>query len=86
MHNSNVVSVEQEVAAILSALCSRPTEQIGMICTLVDDLYVDSIKFLELLAILEERFGFELGVDDLRPELFHTVAAVVHFVQRRIHS
>jgi acyl carrier protein len=61
-------------------------EHIKPTCSLVDDLYVDSIKFLELLAVLEETFGFELGIDDLRPELFHTASAVVQFVQRRLHS
>jgi acyl carrier protein len=82
----NTETVELEVVSILSKISKRPVAHIELTCTLVDDLYVDSIKFMELLVLLEETFSFELGIDDLRPELYHTVADVVRFVQRRVHS
>lgn len=39
---------------------------------------------LELLAVIEEEFSFDLGVDDIRPELFRTVRSIVYFVKERI--
>jgi acyl carrier protein len=77
--------IEHKVTAILASLCKRAHGDIQLNNSLVNDLGVDSIQFLELLAMLEEQFSFEMEVDDLRPELFRSVRSVIHLVKERVH-
>ncbi len=76
--------IERKVIEIVAAVCKRPTETIQTGDSLMDDLGVDSIRFLEILAEVEESFGFDIDVDDLRPELFRTIRSVAHYVKGRV--
>jgi acyl carrier protein len=78
--------IDHKVITIIASLSKRAPESLEMNHSLVDDLGVDSIQFLELLAMLEEEFSFELEIDDLRPELFRSVSSVIHFIKRRMNE
>jgi acyl carrier protein len=84
MSSITVEQLEQKVIRILADLAKRAPEDLSPQDSLIDDLGIDSIQFLELFATLEEEFGFELEVNDLRPELFRSVRSVFEFVQGRV--
>lgn len=75
-----------KVRETIAAVANRLTSEVELDHALVDDLGIDSIQILELLAALEDTFGFELDVDDIRPESFRSVQAVLHFVERKVAS
>ncbi|MGB8954280.1 MAG: acyl carrier protein [Tumebacillaceae bacterium] len=82
--NQSQQALHQQVVDILAVVSNRAPQDVAPDAKLIDDLGIDSIQFLELFAMLEEQFGFELGLDDLRPELLATVSTVVEFVQERM--
>ncbi|MGG1516565.1 acyl carrier protein [Paenibacillus oryzisoli] len=84
MQAQNEENVNRLVLEIISQITKRNAQTIQLNHVLVDDLGLDSIQFLEMLAELEDKFGFELEVDDLRPELFRTVSAVIEFVKGQV--
>jgi acyl carrier protein len=47
---------------------------------------LDSIEILELVAAVEEEFGFCIEDDELNAEAFRTVASLVDFIERRLPS
>ncbi|WP_340023746.1 acyl carrier protein [Paenibacillus sp. FSL K6-1096] len=75
-----------KVRETIAAVAKRLTSEVELDHALVDDLGIDSIQILELLSALEDTFGFELDVDDIRPESFRSVQAVLHFVERKVAS
>lgn len=77
-------AIEQQVIEIIAEICKRTVETIQINDSLVDDLGVDSIQFLEMLAELEDKFMFEMDADELRPELFRTIRSVIHFVKGKV--
>ncbi|CAM3612202.1 acyl carrier protein [Marinicrinis lubricantis] len=72
--------IEEAVISIIAQCCKKEVSEIQLNHSLANDLDVDSIQFLELLSAIEERFGFEMEVDDLHPEKFRSVQSVIHFV------
>jgi|GEM_PF-3061259 len=85
------MSIEHEemflkVRETIAAVAKRPTSEVELYSALVDDLGIDSIQMLELLSDLEDAFGFELDVDDINPESFRSVQAVLHFVEHKVAS
>lgn len=81
-----VESVEQPIMEILSAISRLPPEKITVDSRLTLDLGLDSVQFMELLASLEDRFPIRVEVEDIRPELFHSVGTVLKFVQERLED
>lgn len=50
--------------------------------SLLDAGLIDSLGILDLVAYVEETFGIQVGDDDLSPDNFDTVGALVRFVLR----
>ncbi|GIO13731.1 hypothetical protein J19TS2_32860 [Cohnella xylanilytica] len=75
-----------KVVDIIAGIANRPAAETSAGHSLAEDLGIDSILMLELLARLEEEFGFELEIDDLRPEKLRSVEAVVRFVREKAGS
>ena len=51
---------------------------------LVETGLLDSLRFVELLAHLEETFDLTVSVDDLDVEHFRTTARIAEFIARRL--
>jgi acyl carrier protein len=64
VHNL-VVSIEQEVAEIVSRITKAPIEKIGPDTHLKNELNVDSLQGLQILAVIEKRFGVSVPDDEL---------------------
>jgi acyl carrier protein len=45
---------------------------------------LDSLGMMDLISVLEEEFGLTLADDDLMPENFETVDAIVRLVKLRM--
>ena len=84
MYSPETSDVRQAVLDIVARLSGRTAGEIAGTSKLADDLGIDSIRLLELLAALEEHFRFELELDDLQPELFQSVETLLQFMERRI--
>ena len=50
---------------------------------LVETGLLDSLRFVELLAHLEETFDLTVSVDDIEVEHFRTTARIAEFIARR---
>jgi acyl carrier protein len=44
---------------------------------------LDSLGVLELVGFLEERYGIRVGDDEMMPENFGSIDAIVEFVRQR---
>ncbi|HEY8726599.1 MAG TPA: acyl carrier protein, partial [Gaiellaceae bacterium] len=58
----------------------RDDKEIGRDQSLLDSGLLDSASILELVAFLEERFGIEVADEELVPENFDSIAALVRLV------
>jgi acyl carrier protein len=78
--------LQAAVIDIMAELLKRKAEDITLEQSLLNDLYLDSLHVLELLTLLEQRFGFETDAEDLQPHVFSTVESVVTFVREKAAS
>jgi acyl carrier protein len=53
---------------------------------LIDDLGMDSLDIMNLVAELENAFSVEFEVDDIDPENFATLDTVTALVERRLNQ
>lgn len=51
---------------------------------LIENRLMDSIDLINLVAYLEDTYGFSLSPDDLVPESFVNVKAITNLVQKNI--
>jgi acyl carrier protein len=78
---SNVDAIEQFIVEEVAA--GRGFDSIGRDDDLLAQEILDSQATLELVAFLEERFGIEVGEEDLVPENFRSVNAIAAFAERK---
>ena len=75
------VSLEQQVVAVM-ACCLSVEAKLQPQARLVDELYADSMELLDMVLLLNDEFGIEIGVDDIVD--IKTVAHVCQVVERRL--
>ena len=54
--------------------------------SLLESGIVDSIGVLEIVTFIEQEFPVQVSDEDLVPENFGSIAAIVSFVQRRLEE
>lgn len=64
MHNLPV-DIQQEVTEIVSRVTKIPAERIGLDTHLKQELNVDSLQGLQILAVIEKRFDVSVPDDEL---------------------
>ncbi|MBD8497777.1 phosphopantetheine-binding protein [Paenibacillus arenosi] len=84
MTNTSIDSIQTKVVHVIAKIVKKNAENIVDDHQLIEDLGLDSLLFLDLLAELESEFGFELSIDDFDPEYFHSVRSTVVFVKDRV--
>jgi methoxymalonate biosynthesis acyl carrier protein len=74
-------TIESELASLFSKQLNLdvPSPETD----LVDTGLLDSLKFVELLADLEQRFGMRISPKDLEIDNFRSTAKIVEFVASR---
>ena len=60
-----MVSIESDVTEIVSRITKAPIERIGPDTHLQQELNVDSLQGLQILAVIEKRFGVSVPDDEL---------------------
>lgn len=78
----NVEMVKEEIAAIIADIAELPVEEIGGDDTFVDDLGLDSLLALEVLAAIEKKFKVDIAEENL--PLMQTLNATVEVAVRCI--
>jgi len=52
-------------------------------CQLIDEGILDSLAIMKLIAWLEKHFSIEFGDDEIVPEHFNSVNALVGFIKQK---
>ena len=71
---------QEKVLAILKEV--KPTPDLSGIEDIIEGGYLDSFELMNLISMLSEGFGVEIGFDEIVPENFNSVAAMVAMVER----
>ena len=71
--------MREQVISILSELC--PGVDFEHETALIDDGLVDSLDIVSIVSELMDTFGVEISVEDLQPENFNSVGAIVKLIQ-----
>jgi len=71
---------QEKVIAILKEV--KPTRDLSDVQDIIEGGYLDSFELMSLIAMLGEGFGVEIGIDEIVPENFNSVAAMVAMVER----
>ncbi|WP_406023655.1 phosphopantetheine-binding protein [Nocardioides sp. NBC_00850] len=45
---------------------------------------LDSLALVELITVLEDRFGFEMDEDDINAEVFESVGSLAEYVRAQV--
>ena len=72
--------IQEKVIAILQEV--KPTRDLNGIEDIIEGGYLDSFELMSLISLLSEGFGIEIGFDEIVPENFNSVAAMVAMVER----
>ncbi len=72
--------IQEKVIAILSEV--KPTRDLTGIEDIIEGGYLDSFELMNLISMLSEGFDIEIGFDEIVPENFNSVAAMVAMVER----
>ena len=71
---------QEKVIAILQEV--KPTRDLTGIEDIIEGGYLDSFELMNLISMLSEGFDVEIGFDEIVPENFNSVAAMVAMVDR----
>ncbi len=71
---------QEKVIAILNEV--KPTRDLSGIEDIIEGGYLDSFELMNLISMLSEGFDVEIGFDEIVPENFNSVAAMVAMVER----
>ncbi len=78
MHNLRV-SIQQEITEIVSRITKIPVERIGPDTHLKQELNVDSLQGLQILAVIEKRY--DVAVPDEELDSYTSIREIVRTVE-----
>lgn len=74
------MTIHEQVNAILKEI--KPTKDLFAVNDIIEGGYLDSFELMALIAGLGDVFGIEIDVDDIVPENFNSVDAIVAMVEK----
>jgi acyl carrier protein len=85
---ANQESIVKDLKKILidDLFVDIPEEEIGLQDSLSSDLGVDSVGFVELITLLEDKYGIQISSDESVSENFRNLEALTGFVQAKVAS
>ncbi|MEJ2698274.1 MAG: acyl carrier protein [Desulfuromonadales bacterium] len=85
---ANQESIVKDLKKILidDLFVDIPEEEIGLQDSLSSDLGVDSVGFVELITLLEDKYGIQISSDESVSENFRNLEALSGFVQAKVAS
>lgn len=75
-------SKHQEIQEFIGTLNPAAKSGVDVAANLLEDEVVDSVAMMDLIVWLEEHFGITIDPDDLTPENFGSVNAMVAYLER----
>lgn len=72
------MSTKENVIEILKSV--KPTKDFTGVEDIIEGGYLDSFELMALIAALSDAFEIEIGVDEIVPENFNSVEAIVAMV------
>ncbi len=76
------MTTREQVLAILKEV--KPTKNLESITDIIEGGYIDSFELMSLVMMLNEAFGIEITIDELIPENFNSVDAIVSMIDSMI--
>ncbi len=73
--------MREELLEILSDCC--PDVDFENETALIDDGLLESLDIVMIVTDLKHRFGVDINVDDLMPENFNSVDAILDLIRRK---
>ena len=64
-YNMNEITVKNKVDKILSRYTENKKEDFGDEIDLIIDLGIDSLQMVQFIMDIEEKFGLDIGIDEL---------------------
>ena len=74
------MAIHEQVNALLKEI--KPTKDLSAVNDIIEGGYLDSFELMSLIAGLGDVFGIEIDVDDIVPENFNSVDAIVAMVEK----
>ncbi|MBR6801980.1 MAG: acyl carrier protein [Eubacteriaceae bacterium] len=74
------MDIRQTIVNILTEV--KPTKNLEGIEDIVEGGYIDSFELMGLITAMSETFGIEIEVDEIVPENFNSIDAIVKMVER----
>lgn len=75
------MNMEQELLRILNETC--PGVDFAHETALIDDGFLESLDLVTIVSEIMDTFDIELNVEDLLPENFNSVQAMLELIQSR---
>ena len=73
------MSIQEKIVNLLKEI--KPTKDLTTVTDIIEGGYLDSFELMSLIAMLGEQFDVEIGVDEITPENFNSVAAMSAMVE-----
>lgn len=74
------MSIKEQVNNILREV--KPTKDLSGITDIIEGGYLDSFELMSLIGQLADVFGVDIDVDEIVPENFNSLDAMVAMVER----
>lgn len=68
----------------LSVILDRELPEFSAETLILEDLGLDSMRFVELIVSLEDTLGFEVDPETLENDVFRTAGSLADYVARRL--
>ena len=76
------METNDKVSQILKEV--KPTKNLDGITDIVEGGYLDSFELMTLISMLSEAFDVEIEVDDIIPENFNSINAIVSMINIKL--
>jgi acyl carrier protein len=76
--------IKDRLAGIISEICGVEKEAISNDVSLLDDIGITSVTFVETMATIEQEFGIVLKDSDYNIEKYTTIGDLVELVENNI--
>ena len=74
------MSIKEQILNMLKEI--KPNKDLENVTDIVEGGYLDSFEIMNLIMVLSETFGIEIGFEEIVPENFNSIDAMVAMVER----
>jgi methoxymalonate biosynthesis acyl carrier protein len=75
------VQLQNEILTLIEKEMDLDIPSVEM--DLMETGFLDSLSFVQLLAVLEDQYDIEIDIDDLEFEYFRSIVKIAEFVEKK---